>query len=480
MKNLENLNPSRVFHYFNEICKIPHGSGNTGGIADFCVAFAKKFDLKYIKDEYNNVIIFKNGPVGYENSEPVILQGHLDMVCQSVKEKNIDFEKSPIEVYVDGDFVKADGTTLGADNGIAVAMIMAVLESDLYSHPPIEAVFTTDEEIGMLGALKLDMSVLKAHRMINLDSEDEGIVTVSCAGGVDVNAILPVNRTAFFGSEVEITLKGLKGGHSGVKINSGRINANLLAGRILASLKERCNYELLGIDGGEKSNAIPDSCRIRLCADDTEKLIFNFNDCFEEIKNEAAHREEKLASEIKIKEKKEKNVLDSESKEKLISLLMCIPNGVMEMSAEINGLVETSLNLGILKTADEKISFCTSVRSNKRSAQKYIVCRLNALFSLLGIESEQSGYYPPWEFNDNSELQELFCRVFELKCGKKASVEAIHAGLECGVFSCAIDGLDCIAVGPDAFDVHTPNESLSISSTQRFFDTLTEVLKQLK
>lgn len=265
MAKLDSLKPLNVFKYFEEICNIPHGSENMDAISEYCVKFAENHSLKYIRDDANNVIIFKSATDGYENAEPVILQGHLDMVCQKTEESNIDFMKDGLDLYVDGDFVKAHGTTLGADNGIAVAMILAILESDEISHPEIQAVFTTDEEIGMVGAGKLDMSVLTAKKMINLDAEEDDAITVSCAGGSDFKAVIPVNRVKQTGTKITVTLKGLKGGHSGVEIDKGRVNADVLAGRFLNHMSNIADFDIIAINGGDKGNAIPNLCRIELC-----------------------------------------------------------------------------------------------------------------------------------------------------------------------------------------------------------------------
>lgn len=477
---LDNSAPKRVFYYFERLSAIPRGSGNMKGVADFCESFAKEHSLKYIRDDADNVIIFKDGSVGFENSEPIILQGHLDMVCQKTADSNCDFLKDGIDLYVDGDYIKANGTTLGADNGIAVAMVLAILESDAIAHPPIEAVFTVDEEIGMLGALKLDMSVFSAKRMINLDSEEESVVTVSCAGGSDLNVNMPISRVKKSGSEVTLTVKGLRGGHSGVEINSGRVNADLLAGRILDTLSAECDFDVISICGGDKANAIPNRCEVKLCAEDTQKLISAAEMCFAEIKKEISHRESDFAPEIVCGNSGEFDVFEKESTKKLMSALMCVPNGVIEMSAEIDGLVETSLNLGILNSEDKAVKLCISLRSNKKTAQAYLQRRLETLFDSLDCEYTISGYYPPWEFKDNSELRDVYCKVYSEHCGKEAKVEAIHAGLECGVFSSGIDGLDCISVGPEMHDIHTTDEELSISSTNRLFEIIKDVLKRLK
>ncbi len=480
MSELQALKPERVFKYFEEISQIPHGSENMGPIADYCEAFANKHNLRVIKDDVNNVIIFKDATKGYKNAEPVILQGHLDMVCQKDEDTDIDFLNDGLKLYTDGDFVKAKGTTLGADNSIAVAMILAILESDDIPHPPIEAVFTIDEEIGMVGALALDMSLLKGKRMINLDAEEDDTLTVSCAGGSDFRMIVPITRKAVRGTEVIVSLKGLKGGHSGVEIDKNRVNADILAGRFLNHMKSVCDFEIISVDGGDKGNAIPNNCTIKLCSDTPYDFMVLAESYMDTIQSEIYDREPDFSYVITIRDKSEYKVIDSQTKDKLIFTLLCVPDGIAQMSAEIKGLVESSSNLGILKTENDKIILHFTLRSNKKSALQFLEDRMKAFSSCIPCETECSGHYPPWEFKENSLLQKLFKECYKEQYGSEPKVEAIHAGLECGVFSSGIEGLDCIAMGPQLFDVHTVKERLSISSLENTYKLLIEILKRLK
>lgn len=475
---LHGLEPNRVLKYFEEICSIPHGSENMKEIADYCESFAKSHSLEFKRDEANNVIIYKKASVGYENADPIILQGHLDMVCQQTEDRSIDFLTDGLDIYADGDFVKAHGTTLGADNGIAVAMVLAILENDKYKHPRIEAVFTTDEEIGMIGASKLDMSLLTAKKMINIDSETESAVTVSCAGGSDFEVKFPVSRVNKFGTEVTVVLKGLQGGHSGIEIDKGRVNANLLAGRFLNHMAGCADFGIITMDGGDKGNAIPSVCKIQLCVDDADKFVQEAKEYLEIIKNEISEREKDFTSIITAGEKSEFSVFTDDLKKAVIYTLTCVPNGVIEMSARIKGLVETSLNLGIFATGSKDITMLFTLRSNKKSAHTALEDKLKAFFSVLPCHIKTSGHYPPWEFNENSALQQLYIDTYKEFTGVEPKVEAIHAGLECGIFYSAIDGLDCISIGPDLFDVHTVNEKMSISSTERIFNVLISLLEK--
>lgn len=480
MSNLNLANKSRVFYYFEEICKIPHGSKNMTKIADFCVDFANKHNLKFVRDDANNVIIYKNGTKGYEESAPVILQGHLDMVCQKTPNSDINFETDGLKVFVDGDFIKAQDTTLGADNGIAVAMMLAILENTELSHPPIEAVFTTDEEIGMIGAGKLDMSKLTAKRMINLDMGKNDEAIISCAGGIDVKITLPIKRSVACGKKLSFVISGLKGGHSSGMIDKGRVNADVLAGRILAYLKKIGDFDIIEMCGGNKGNVIPSHCEFSIVVGNSEEFISKVEDYIDEIKKEVADREENLKVSIRLDEEGNFKVINKEAKDKIIYLLTALPNGVMEISTKIRNLVETSLNLGILKTDENEISLLYTLRSNKESALSYLQEKMFLMAEYSGCNVETSGHYPSWEYIEDTELQRLYVKCYKEKFGNAPKLHAVHAGLECGIFSSKIKGLDCIAIGPDMFDIHTVNERLSISATDEFFEFLKYFLSKCK
>lgn len=477
---MTNLKPERVFYYFKQISDVPRGSGNCGGMARYCKNFAVNHNLKYVKDDADNVVIFKDGTPGYENSEPVILQGHIDMVCQKTEEATTDFINRGIELFIDGDFLKAKETTLGADNGIAVAMILAILESNNIPHPPIEAVFTADEEIGLIGAGKLDKSILSAKKMINLDSEEDDTVTVSCAGGCHFLAKTPLERQDKHGTKITVTLKGLKGGHSGVEINNNRVNADTLAGRFLNHIKKSCNFDIININGGDKDNAIPNKCIIEVCVDNVDLFIKNSKEYLNIIKTEISDREGGFTFTFDKGETASYKVLCDDIKEKLIFALTCVPNGVLEMSAEINGLVQTSLNLGVLKIENDILSLHFGLRSNKKSGLSFLQEKLVTFFDSVNWETSTNGHYPPWEYKEDSQLREIYKEVYSDYFGKEPKVEAIHAGLECGVFADAIDGIDCISIGPALYDVHTVNEKLSTSSTENVFSVLLKILEKLK
>ena len=469
-----------VFRYFEKICAIPHGSGDMETISDYCVKFAQENNLRVICDKAKNVVIYKPGTNGYENAEPIILQGHLDMVCQKKEDVAIDFATDGIETYTDSDFIKARGTTLGADDGIAISMIMAILASRDLPHPPIEAVFTTDEEIGMIGAKVLDCTVLKAKKMINIDSEEAGVLTVSCAGGSDFKLFLPIEKTVVHGTKISLEINDLKGGHSGVDIDKNRINANILAGRILNFANKTVGFNIIKINGGSKGNAIPFSCKAELVAEDAENLINIMENYISVVKNEISDREENCSIRLKAQETGDFEVFNVAAQDKLLHILLTTPNGIVDMSAQIDGLVETSLNLGILMTQADEIVMQYALRSNKASALDFLEDRLTVFASYNACNLEISCRYEPWEFKKDSPMQKLYADAFFEKFGYKPRTEAIHAGLECAVFAQKIDDLDCISIGPDMFDVHTVNERLSISSAAETFELLCDILGRCK
>lgn len=478
MGKLKGVEPRQMFEYFEEICSVPRGSGNMDKVSGYLLEFAKKCGLRAVCDDAKNVIIYKDGTAGLESAEPIILQAHMDMVCQKTPDSTIDFEKDGLNIYTDGDFIKAHGTSLGADNGIAVAMIMSVLTSDSLSHPPIEAVFTTDEEIGMIGAGRLDMSLLKGRRMINLDAEESDFVTVSCAGGSDFKIRIPINRQRVSGISVTIEVGGLLGGHSGVEIDKGRVNSNILLGRVLGFAVKNAQVNIIDISGGDKVNAIPLYSRADLVCEDADGFCKELERYFEVVKSEIKDREHNCYLKITTGESGEFDAFASNISDKLIYMLGVTPNGIQTMSVKIEGLVETSLNLGILATGREEILMQYALRSNKNSALRYLEDRLAAFAEYNSCRFEISGRYEPWEYKDESPLRDLYIKTFYEKMGRNPEASAIHAGLECAVFSSKINDLDCIAIGPDMIGVHTTGETLKISSAKMIYELLCETLSK--
>ena len=480
MEKLAHLTPRDVFGYFEALTRIPHGSGNMENISQFCLDFAKSHGLWAERDAANNVIIRKEATKGYETAEPVILQGHLDMVCQKTENADICFETDGLSVYEDGEFVYAEGTTLGADNGIAAAMMLAILADNTLSHPPIEAVFTTDEEIGMIGAKAMDMRRLRGKRMINMDSEDPKVVTVSCAGGSDFTARIPVRRTEKNGRSVTLSIKGLKGGHSGVEIDKGRVNANLLMGRMLNHLRKNHAFGIISLDGGDKGNAIPVSCTAKLYSEAPLALLEEIEAYAKTVGEEIRALEPEFVLETAVSDAGRFSVMDAPVDEKLLYILLLVPNGVQAMSAEIENLVETSLNLGILQTKETEVLISFALRSNKKTALSFLEEKLGVFFSIIDCNIETGGHYPPWEYRPGSEMEKLYIEKYREKTGETPRVEAIHAGLECGVFADGIDGLDCISIGPEMHGIHTVHEKLSIRGTAMLYEIVLEMLKAMK
>ena len=482
MAVLSGIEPEKVFKYFEEICSIPHGSGNTKKISDYCVSFAKEHGLGYIQDDSNNVIIFKDGTSGYEQSSPVMIQGHLDMVCEKTADCTIDFEKDGLSLRLDNGIISADGTTLGGDDGIAVAIALAILSSNDIPHPPLEVVFTVDEEVGMLGAADLDCSPLKSRIMLNLDSEDEGILLVSCAGGVSASCILPISRTETKGTTVNLKISGLTGGHSGVEIDKGRANANQLLGRALNELDKLISYELISVAGGLKDNAIPreSTASLVVAACDipaVKEFAAQYNDIFTA---EYRTSDSELALTVSVGEEASYNAADSNSKKRMICALVNMPGGIQRMSLDIPGLVQTSLNMGILDTTDNEMIMRFAVRSSVGTEKDELVSRLANLAGYLGGTIELMGDYPAWEYMPDSKLRNLMIEIFEEQYGRKPAVEAIHAGLECGLFAGKLPGLDCVSIGPDMKDIHTPGECMDVASVKRTWEYVLEILKRLK
>ncbi|WP_276929688.1 aminoacyl-histidine dipeptidase [Herbinix luporum] len=479
-KQLAEMDYKGIFKYFSEISKIPRGSGNEEEISEYLVRFAKSHGLEYNKDLANNVIIIKEASPGYEYEPAIMLQGHMDMVCEKEKDSTHDFLKDGIKLLVDGDFLHADGTTLGADNGIALAYILALLSDETLKHPRIEAVITTDEEVGMNGAKALDLSALKAQYMINLDSEEEGYLLASCAGGLTGTCTLPLKRVSEEGKKIRISIGGLKGGHSGMDIVNNRTNANKLLARLLFDLREKVSFALLHMEGGNKDNVIPREAFAELVIE--AEMYQQFSQKIDEImqvyKKELRSSEPDLEYSLNDLGDGEYKVLHPVSFEKLLFLMIQIPYGVQVMSSDIEGLVESSLNLGIFRLEDEQAVICNSVRSSKSSYKKYISDRLKYLVNFLGGEYIVRSEYPAWEFNKESKLRDHLQRLYKEMYGKEMKVEAIHAGLECGLIAEKMPGIDIVSIGPDMSRVHTIEERLSISSTIRVYKFLERIIEE--
>ena len=477
-RKLQGLEPESVFRYFEEICAIPHGSRNTKAISDYLVSFAKAHGLRYRQDESNNVVIFAPGTCGLEDHESVILQGHMDMVCEKDAGCPLDMAVDGLDVTHDGCCIFAKGTTLGGDDGIAVAYALALLADDTIPHPPLEVIITVDEEIGMLGAAAMDLADVKGRTMLNLDSEDEGIFTVSCAGGATCTVSLNAERKAVYGPCVRLSVEGLRGGHSGAEIHKNRANANKVMGDFLGRIQKLMPLCLTSFSGGSKDNAIPRACQATVVAMGIG--LERINDIAAQLQQEVREtydEPEALVQAFDV-DALGGNALTTAATADVISLLCAAPNGVQAYCPDMPELVQTSLNLGIAKLGD-RFTATFSVRSSVNAEKEGLITKLKELADFYNGTYSQSGTYPAWEFKKDSRLRDVMVPIYTRMFGKEPKVLAIHAGLECGLLGDKLPGLDCVSIGPQMHDIHTSREKLEIASTKRTWDFLLEVLKAL-
>ncbi len=479
MRILEGTEPVPVFRFFEEICRIPHGSGNEAMLSDYLKEFAMQRGLHCIQDEWKNIIIVKEAAPGCEEEETMILQGHMDMVAVKEPDCDIDLTKDPLRLQVNGDLISAEGTSLGGDDGIAVACILALLDAKDIPHPRLEAVITTGEEVGMDGAVGIDLSMLKGRRMLNLDNEEEGVLLTGCAGGMRADCKLPVTWEKRSGSVLEVCVTGLQGGHSGAEIIKEGGNANCLMGRVLDALAEKTDASLISLEGGLADNAIPrqTDARIIISGEDRMKGLAIIEEMEAAFRQELAVKDPDVKIVVKEEGEQTADSLRKESMGRAVSYLMAMPNGIQAMSADVEGLVETSLNLGVMRLSREHLQLTYAVRSSLESGKKAVRRKLQAVSGLAGAKMEIRGEYPGWAYRQDSPLRDKMIRVYERMYGEKPRVEAIHAGLECGLFSAKLPELDCVSYGPDMKGIHTTEEVLSISSVKRVWEYLLEVLK---
>ncbi len=477
-RKLQGLEPESVFRYFEEICAIPHGSRNTKAISDYLVSFAKAHGLRYRQDESNNVVIIAPGTCGLEDHESVILQGHMDMVCEKDAGCPLDMAVDGLDVTHDGCCIFAKGTTLGGDDGIAVAYALAILDDNTIAHPPLEVIITVDEEIGMLGAAAMDLADVKGRTMLNLDSEDEGIFTVSCAGGATCTVSLNAERKAVYGPCVRLSVEGLRGGHSGAEIHKNRANANKVMGDFLGRIQKLMPLCLTSFSGGSKDNAIPRACQATVVAMGIG--LERINDIAAQLQQEVRETYDEPEALIQAFDVDALggNALTTAATADVISLLCAAPNGVQAYCPDMPELVQTSLNLGIAKLGD-RFTATFSVRSSVNAEKEGLITKLKELADFYNGTYSQSGTYPAWEFKKDSRLRDVMVPIYTRMFGKEPKVLAIHAGLECGLLGDKLPGLDCVSIGPQMHDIHTSREKLEIASTKRTWDFLLEVLKAL-
>lgn len=465
--------------YFKELCTIPHGSGNTKMISDWLVKFAVDHNLEHYQDEVNNVIIIKEASEGMEEAEPVIIQGHMDMVAVHDPDYDIDMTKEGLKLIEDGDILKAEGTSLGGDDGIAVAYGLALMEDNTHKFPRIELVITVDEEVGMDGAVALDTSVLKGHTMLNIDSEEEGCFLVSCAGGGRVDFNLPMMEVnPDEGIPYRVKVSGLLGGHSGAEIDKGHANAIVLMSRILKKFSDSKMYIALGgLKGGSADNVIASNCEALVLCKNIEPELFEI------IKFEVLEEYLQIEhnAQITLTKADDANCADVKwyrnPDSNAVRFLASIPNGVVAMSKDIEGLVETSLNQGVVSLTEAGLNLSVSVRSSIEERKQELIDSLYKIAGDYNASCSTRGSYPGWAYRQDSPLRDKMIKVYSDMFGSKPEIMAIHAGLECGLFSDKIPGLDCVSFGPNLYDIHSTKERMSLSSAERMWNYLVAVLE---
>lgn len=478
--NLSELQPKEVLGFFYEISSIPHGTYNVDQISDYLVEFAKKRNLKYRQDEFKNVIIWGPATEGYENEPAIAIQGHMDMVAVKNEGCTKNLETEGLDLEYENGYIYAKDTSLGGDDGIALAYALAILDSDSIPHPAIEAIFTVNEEVGMDGAIGIDLSDVSADRLLNVDSEVEGILTVSCAGGMRVHSKIPVCREEAEGCLCEITIEGLKGGHSGVEIHTGRGNGAHLMGRALYELMKVIPVRIVELEGGTKDNAIPCNSRAAILVDSkdlskAEEFIKTIQQTFI---SEFAGIEEEISVSLQNKGNSRENAVCIKDSENLTRCLISVPDGVISMSGQILDLVETSLNLGIMKLTEENLELAFALRSSRTTAKHYLKERVFAITEAFGGKAEASGDYPSWSYRADSPLRNKMIEIFERQYGHKPEVVGIHAGLECGILIEKKPALDCVSLGPNLLEIHTTREKMEVESVQRTWEYIKAILAQ--
>lgn len=473
---INNLNVNGL-KYFQEISKIPRGSGNMKAISDYIKNFGESLGLKVIQDEALNVIIFKDGTG--TSKEPVILQSHIDMVCEKDSTHEHDFLKDEIELIVEGDYIHANHTTLGADNGVAVAYCMQLLADKTAVHPPLEVVFTTDEETGLYGAHALDMSIFKGKKLINIDNEEEGIFVVSCAGGRRVDINLPVEKTNIDASykSYKIHFYGLLGGHSGVDIIKERANVNVLMGRLLLDIQNSTDFNIISINGGAQDNAIPREGFLEICVPKEYDINKSINSFLNTVRNEFILSDKNINIEISEIDKAES--FTKEFSKKVVKAILLLPNGIQHMNVAIKGLPETSTNIGVIITENDCVTLRSALRSANASRIELMSQKMVLIADTLGGSATLKPSYPGWSYKEESSLRETFKEAYFEQIGEQPVIEAIHAGLECGIFAGKIENLDIISFGPSIFDPHTPKEKIDYNSMDRTYELLVLGLEKL-
>lgn len=482
MIDFSGYEPKQLFDYFQELSRVPRCSGYNQEISDYLKAFAERLGLPYYQDEKGNIIIYKEATKGYEMSEPVMIQGHLDMVAAKTDDSTHDFTKDPIEMKIEDGWITADGTTLGADNGIAIAMAMLLLESEDIPHPALEVVMTVDEEIGMLGADFLDASKMQARKILNIDSEEEGVITVGCAGAVDCNVSFPVIRETISGVRYEYVVDGLLGGHSGNDIHLERCNAANLTGRLLCEAAEQCDFRIVSLQGGSVTNAIMNKIVGEIvvdpaCAKEFEKKMA---ESYAVVKKEFAVSDPDLHLTLTRIGEGEVSAVSADDEKKIITYLHTVPQGAQNYSQEIKGLTQTSLNMGVVRLDETEFITRSMIRSSVNSQKRDVCRKVKELVEVFGGSATFTGNYDAWEINSDSKLLEVALEAYETRFAAKAEVSAVHGGIECGKWAEKFGSIDAISIGPDMFGVHSVHEKVNIASVERSWVYVKAILAACK
>ena len=469
--------PEKALSFFEELCKIPHGSGNEEAVAKYIENFANERGLFVIRDKNNNVFIRKEATEGYENAPAYLLQGHTDMVCAKLTTSAHDFEKDALDLYMENGWLRARGTTLGGDDGIAVAFMLALLDGEIENHPTLECLFTVEEETGLGGAESFDYSVVTAHKMINLDSESEGEVCAGCAGGVRSKIDFKPTLETSSGDVITLSIDGLFGGHSGVEINCGRANAIILTSNILSEIAKEQELALISFVGGEKDNAIPRMCEAKFVVENSSKAVSVIEKLDEQIREGLCEADAGLKISVSVENDVENVETIAQSRE-LLDMISNLKVGVLAMSAHLEGLVEFSRNLGVIEVDGKNAYITYSSRSSKEEQIDLSIAQVNEQVEKIGANVRHTGRYPGWDFLPESDLRDTYVRKFKEIMGTDVKTVVIHAGLECGIIKSRIPEMDIISVGPNMRNIHTPDEALDLDSCGRLFEVLKAVLSE--
>ncbi len=478
MIDFTNSPAHRVFHYFQEISQIPRESGNTKQVSDYCVNFAKNHGLQYYQDQLNNVIIIREASAGYEDHKPYVIQGHLDMVCEKNHDVDIDFSTDGLDLYVKDGYLRANGTTLGADDGIAVAYALALLEMRELQSPRLEVVFTVDEETGMYGAKGINLSMLQGRDWLNLDSNEEGTFLCGCAGGLTATIDIPLEYEQVSGQKYLLKIFDLDGGHSGDKIHVGHGNPTIMLGRMLKNLDERFGISLNHITGGQKGNAIPRDSKATFIADSSKQkeILLAIEEWRTIFLDEFVSVDPNMKITVELEDVFDIACVKKSVQTRILNLLMLLPNDVITMSKEFPGHVESSSNAGVCYMTEEYFHIGAFMRSNVYSKKRMIAEKIKCLADMVGGIYQEKDDVPAWEYKKESTLRENLVKVYTDLYQEMPKMDIIHAGLECGLFQEKLEGLDCVAFGPTNHSLHTPNERLEIASVERVWEFLLKLL----